>query len=163
MCAYLKYLLLAAVSLFFLNAYADEVQDDPVNEARDNCRDSSLEDDAKLVECLEKGIYDPCDEASGIHSHITARCVFGHTEVANRRVKKAEKEIIAQLKKSGNKTGSTEFRNSQRKWRDYVKSYCEFLNHADPDASPFGKVGFCTALHYENRANELEEYLAPPE
>ena len=148
-------MLFTAVSVFAPAIYAE---DEPVNEAREMCRES--QDDSKIIECLEKGIYDPCDDASGVHSSITARCGWAHTEVANRRIKKAEKTIIAQLKKFGNGTGITEFRNSQRKWRDYVKSYCEFANHAAPEVSPFGSVGMCERRHYEQRADELDEFLA---
>ena len=157
--AHIYSLLFTAISAFASAIYAEE--DVPVNEAREMCRES--QDDGKIVECLEKGIYDPCDDASGVHSSTTARCVFAHTEVANRRIQKAEKKIAAQLKKSGDKTGMKEFRNSQRKWRDYVKSYCEFAQHAVPEASPFGSIGMCERRHNEQRADELEQFLASEE
>jgi uncharacterized protein YecT (DUF1311 family) len=156
-------LVFAVVSVIALTAHAEE--DQPVNEARENCREStshskgSPEDERKIIECFESGVYDPCDDASGVHSFITAQCVWVHAKVANRRIQKVEKAIVAKLKEQQNKTGIAQFLDSQRKWRDYVKSYCQFTNIADPEASPLGSVGMCQSRHGEKRADELEDFL----
>lgn len=139
---------------FVLPAHADE---------REICRAS--QDEQKMVDCVEKGIYDPCDDASpGSHGWITAQCAWAHAAVADRKIDKAEKQIIARLKGTKALKALSEFQKSQRNWKVFSEQYCGFTNLA-AEAGVFAddpmllSYGFCLRRHKEQRAVELEAYL----
>ena len=96
-----------------------------VPQTREDCRASQLQ--SEVVSCIERGLYDPCDDGGG--SWGRAQCAWAWTEVAERRVAKAEREILARLGQSKATTPAlAAFRRSQGIWRSYRDSHCRFAD-----------------------------------
>ena len=132
-----------------------------VPQTREDCRASQLQ--SEVVSCIERGLYDPCDDGGG--SWGRAQCAWAWTEVAERRVAKAEREILARLGQSKATTPAlAAFRRSQGIWRSYRDSHCRFAD-ATVDLEQFNQTsashsGFCQRRITEQRAAELEAIVA---
>ena len=134
----------------------------------DACRAS---DDAEvLADCIERRIYQPCDEAGGSVGDV--RCVVGRKAVAERRIVRTTKRIAERSAKAGVvKRGSVD-RNGLSQpprdhvlegnalWERYVREQCLFLNELYSVGLAGGeRLGFCEAKLMEDRANLLERTL----
>lgn len=92
-------------------------------------------------------------------------CAHAHAEVAERRVARAEREILERVKKAKPPPSvRADFLASQKKWREFRDQYCKFTNAIDeyPDVSEAGShlhAGFCDRRLTEQRADELELIL----
>ena len=120
----------------------------------------------KMIECIQKGIYDPCDYGGGPRSWIYAQCAWGHAEVAERKIKKLEGEILRRLRDSQSERALEEFKEAQRKWRESTDYYCRFTNDADEAgvfeaSSEYLSYGFCLRRLREQRVKELVPYVTP--
>jgi uncharacterized protein YecT (DUF1311 family) len=126
---------------------------------REECRSSK--DREKLIQCIERGVYDPCEDAGGKWGE--AQCAGAHTDIAERRIKKAENELALILKSSdAGRSVYEKFQESQKIWLNFRESYCQFTNAAD-DLKQFGgqflHSGYCWRRLTEQRADELESVL----
>jgi uncharacterized protein YecT (DUF1311 family) len=133
-------------------------------QSRDECRASQVQGD--VVSCIERGLYDPCDDAGGGWGR--SQCAWAWAEIADRRVMKAEHEILSRLR-SGKADLSVfnRFRQSQKDWNAYRDSHCSFTN-ATVDLEQFtgtssSHSGFCRRRLTEQRALELEAIVAKRE
>lgn len=133
-------------------------------QSRDECRASQVQ--GEVVSCIERGLYDPCDDAGGGWGR--AQCAWAWAEVADRRVMKAEREILSRLR-SGKAERSvlSSFRQSQKDWHAYRDSHCNFTN-ATVELEQFTETssshsGFCRRRLTEQRALELEAIVAKHE
>lgn len=127
--------------------------------SQDECKGA---DGEKLIQCIEAS-YDRCDGSWGIRSYITAQCAWARGEIADRKIKAAEKAILGELKKAGATQAALNFVASQKKWRSFVESYCRFVREAnavevfrtDPT---YLLSGECLRRQKEDRARELQQY-----
>lgn len=139
----------------------------------DSCRNKNLASelaDSELADCIEKDLYDPCDDASG--SATLVNCYVGHTEVAKRRIERATAAITKSAEGS-----KVEWRGSVRKdgreqpprnylvyannlWSDYVWEQCLLVNALDDKYEGFENLVQCELRLYRQRAEELEQILS---
>lgn len=134
-------------------AYADEYED---------CRKSQTEE--QVIQCIEKGIWSPCDEGSSPTSWLGSQCAWATAEISARKLKAIEKEISKRLQASGQVSTQRKFLASQRSWRSFVEDYCRFVNDAgdsrlfvnDPN---YLTLGSCTSRLTDERVRELSYYL----
>ena len=122
--------------------------------------------ESKMVECIELGLYDPCDFGGGSNSWMLGQCAWGHAEVAERRLLKMETEITRRLANGRHDKVLADFRKAQRLWRESTDSYCRFTNEANEseafEASEYYlSYGFCVRRFREQRVNELSPYITP--
>jgi hypothetical protein len=127
---------------------------------RQNCRGSK--DQEFIISCIEKKIYDPCDDAGGKWG--ASQCGWAHAEIANRKIKKYESEIKEKIKQSKNHDKVLSlFENSTLAWEEYKKSHCDFTNTAD-DLDNFSSIhlhmAFCIRRLNEQRVIELNNVLS---
>ncbi len=135
----------------------------------DSCREKNLTfgiTKGELADCIEGGLYDPCDDATGKAGAVN--CYVGHVEVAKRRIEKATKEITDRMHKQG-----VEFRGSVREggvvepprnylvqankfWSDYVWEQCLLINALDDKFEGFESAAACELRLYRQRADELD-------
>jgi hypothetical protein len=118
-----------------------------------------------MVECIEKGLYDPCDFGGGPSSWTLAQCAWGHAEVAERKLRKIEVRIADLLNGPRHEKTLRDFRLAQRIWRQSTDRYCRFTNDADASGvfgadSQYLSYGFCVRRQKEQRVNELMPYVA---
>lgn len=132
----------------------------------DECRASTPQ--SEIVSCIGRGIYDPCDDAGG--GFVKAQCAWAHLEIAQRRVNRAEREILDRLKRSRVPTTAPPFKlfqRSQRAWRVFRDDHCRFTNFLGTieqlDVTSSFDLGFCQRRLTEQRAAELEEALGKSE
>lgn len=131
---------------------------------RDECRASKVQ--SNVVSCIERGLYDPCDDAGG--SWGRAQCGWAWAEIADRRVTEAEREILSRLRKGKAQIDVLrKFRQSQKDWRSYRDAHCSFMNSTVDlekfKGGAFSHAGFCQRRVTEQRAEELETVIANPE
>lgn len=126
-------------------------------DSRSECRETN--DDNKAIHCIDEGIYDPCDDATGSKGIWDSRCAWAHNTIAERRIKKAEGEIKALLSKNpSGKDFVSSFAKSEQQWTEFRKSYCNFtgkLTDWQVGVSPL-LLGQCMRRIAEQRADELE-------
>lgn len=126
---------------------------------REECRASK--DNEKIIRCIELGIYDPCDDSGGKWG--ASKCAGAHTEIAERRIKKAEDKIELLLKDGdAGRAAYAQFQESQKIWLSFRDSYCRFTNAADDlkeFEGQFLHLGYCWRRLTEQRADELEALL----
>lgn len=147
-------LIFLAVVSHSVSALADE---------RQECR-RHLADGARLVDCIERGIYDPCDDATG--SLGIAQCAWAHVEVAERRIKKAENKLLALFDKWKLPDAKRQaFLQAEETWRAYRKAYCGstdalaeyYMSHSKEAILAMDtSFGFCSRRLSEVHADELE-------
>jgi len=157
----LKLLFAAVLSMLPLATPAAEL-------TPETCRAS---DDAQvLADCIERRIYQPCEEAGGSVGDV--RCVVGRRAVAERRIERATKRIAERSAKAGAvKRGSVDRSGSSQPprdhvlegnklWERYVWEQCLFLNELYSVGLAGGeRLGFCEARLMEERANLLDRTL----
>jgi uncharacterized protein YecT (DUF1311 family) len=85
-------------------------------------------------------------------------------EIAERRVSKAESQIVSRLHGGKSELAALgKFRRSQNAWRICRKSHCDFANATvdleDFNGRSFSDAGFCMRRVTEQRATELENIL----
>ena len=137
-------------------------QKDEVRFTVEECK--RTQDEKIMIMCIEQGVYDPCDSGGGIHSWIMSQCAWAHAEIADKKIKKAEKEIIRRLRNGKFISSLEKFQTAQQKWRESTDYYCRFVNEADEAGvfeanSYYLAYGFCLRRHNEQRAKELEAYI----
>lgn len=137
--------------------------DDSRAQAVEQCKLTRSEE--KMVECIEQGLYDPCDYGGGIHSWIRAQCARGHATVADRKLKSLEDQIAKRLKSGGNPQTLSKFHEAQQLWRQATDNYCRFTNDAGEAqvfeaSSSYLSYGFCLRRLKEQRVNELMPYVS---
>ena len=129
-----------------------------VPQNREECRAAQTQSD--VVSCIERGLYDPCDDAGG--SWGGAQCAWAWAEIADRRVTEAERQVLSHLRKGKADLSATlsRFRQSQKDWRSYRDSHCGFTNaivdREQFNETSFSHAGFCRRRLTEQRAEELE-------
>ena len=133
---------------------------------RQTCR-KNLTVRAFVVECIEQGIYDPCDDSGGSQGRY--QCAWAHVDVAERKIKTLVKEITTLFiswKLSDNKI---KFIESEKKWAEYRSSYCEstdalaeyFISHSQEAILAMDvDKGFCYRRLTEKHAEELDFALS---
>lgn len=147
----LAFIILLSITVVQL-AYADE---------REDCR--KKENTSEVADCIERGVYDPCDDAGGTWGR--AQCAYAHTEVAERKIAKAEREIILRLEQAkADKRLKTNFLSVQKSWLEFRKSYCKFTNAINDygdyfDSSTRTHYGFCILRLTKAHLKELEMIL----
>ncbi len=118
---------------------------------------------SEIANCIERGVYDPCDDAGG--SVGKSMCAWAHVEVAERKISKAEREILSKLiQVKADENVKSMFLSSQKTWRNFRDQYCEFTNKISDYESTFRGTsdlygGFCSRRLTEQRAKELEFIL----
>lgn len=134
-------------------AYADEYEE---------CRKSQTQE--QVIQCIEKGIWTPCDEGGGPTSWLGSQCAWANAEIAARKLKTIEQEISKRLRAGGQLPAHKKFLSSQRMWRSFVDAYCKFVNNAgesglfvnDPN---YLTLGSCISRLTDERVRELSYYL----
>jgi hypothetical protein len=132
-------------------------------DAYQDCRKSQTE--AQVIECIEKGIWNPCDEGAGPTSWVGSQCGFAHTEIASRKLKAIEAEISKRLQDAGKIEVRRRFLESQKMWRTFADHYCSFVNAADDTelfahGDPYFLRGnFCMGRLVTERLKELSSYI----
>ena len=127
---------------------------------RQNCR--AAKNQEVLIQCVNKKVYDPCEDSGG--SWGASQCGWIHTEIANRKIKGIEKQIIEAIKlsKSHNDALSS-FNNDIEAWNSYLSKHCNFTNTVD-DLENFSSMhlhlAFCKRRMSEQRVVELENVLS---
>jgi uncharacterized protein YecT (DUF1311 family) len=120
------------------------------------------------ADCIEAGIYDPCEDAGGKWGE--AQCAWANMEVAERRIHRATNRLIAssaRSKQSGDL--SSELAASQQRWlaardtscRERNERYFAYEQSSDGDELPpddAEKLGFCFRRLAEERAEDLEYF-----
>jgi len=121
----LRYVVAALLLCIAIEANAAEL-------TLDACRDENATTDT-LADCVEKGIYDPCEDATGKWS--LTRCAVVHTRVAEWRIDRATKEIAERSKAAGIvKRGSVNERGERQPPRDHT---------AEANKTTFGSTACC--------------------
>jgi hypothetical protein len=139
------------------------------------------------ADCIEAGIYDPCNDAGGRWGE--AQCAWAHLEVAQRRIHRAESQLLELSQQSEEATQIAEVLSSYRdRWKTRSKEFCQKRNRIfleaqareyeaaqEPDLNELAKepeppdesdgddgekLGFCLRRVTEERAQELERFLA---
>jgi uncharacterized protein len=128
------------------------------------------------ADCIEAGIYDPCEDASGTWGE--AQCAYANTEVAERRIRKAQDQLRALSNGlSDERRIQQALQYAHKKWVSSRAATCEERNRryleaeaqekattgsADelvPKVDDAERVGFCFRRLADGRANELEEWV----
>lgn len=122
------------------------------------CRENANED--QIVECIEKNIWNPCEEGASGSSFWGAQCGWAHNKIAENKIKGLEEKILKTLRNNPNKENVLEkFLLAEEHWNQFRKDYCEFSNIAS------GLDGFNddTSIHLayclRNTAQEHAERL----
>lgn len=156
-----RWRLLAVVMLSFLGGgvfglpvMADE---------RAACRDSWQSDHEHFLQCVAKGIYDPCDDAGGTWGK--GQCAWAYTEIAEQKIEAISEDIRRRLGGAKKRSALADFDNAEKSWLAYRKSYCRFTNAAE-DLAEFEAaatsdmdLGFCERRLTEKHAEELQYLL----
>ena len=112
-----------ACSPVFSDSLESEMKPENANSERKFCR-NNLGDREIIIECINRGLYDPCDDAGGRLGR--SQCIFAHTEIAERRIIKSRKEIIMAFKNSNSdKKVINEFIEAENKWEELRESSCK--------------------------------------
>ena len=135
---------------------------------RTQCRAS--QDFDTLMQCVDAGIYDPCDEDHG--KWFEAACIMTRRELIDRRIANATQKIQDRLvplsiekSASVNDEGITEpirdhVDTGNTTWRKFVWEHCLFLNELDSASmKPGERLGWCEVRLMGQRADELESIL----
>jgi len=127
---------------------------------RQSCRASK--DQEVLIKCVNQMVYDPCDDSGGKWG--AAQCGWVHTEIANRKIKAIEKQIIETIKISKSHNDALNSFNSDiEAWNSYLSKHCNFTNTVD-DLENFSSMhlhlAFCKRRMSEQRVVELENVLS---
>lgn len=127
---------------------------------RQECRASK--DQEVIIQCINKKIYDPCEDAGGKWG--ASQCGWAHAEIANRRIKEAENKLMETIKLSTSPSEALEkLEASITTWNTYKESHCSFTNTVD-DLDNFGSMhlhfAFCLRRLNEQRASDLEDILS---
>jgi uncharacterized protein len=121
------------------------------------------------ADCIEAGVYDPCEDAGGKWGD--AQCAWANMEVAERRIRRAQTQLLTMSRGFSNEAVvRLALENNEKEWRSYRESHCTERNRryletqaqgeADStDASDTEKLGFCFRREAEERADELEEWV----
>jgi len=120
------------------------------------------------ADCIEAGIYDPCDDAGGTWGD--AQCAWAHMEVAERRIQRAEKRLIAFSSQSKDTRELSEaFTRSRRRWEEAREKFCVERNRryatsqsesgAESPPDDAEKLGYCSRRLAEERADDLEYFV----
>jgi len=129
---------------------------------RTDCRDLVNKDHSKYINCVEQGIYDPCDDAGGTFGK--AQCAWAYNEIAERKITAAEEEIKARIGNDDKRHKAlAQFLVSEDQWHKYRNSYCNFTNKAEDftefDSTSNFDLGFCKRRLAEQHAGELQMIL----
>lgn len=140
-----------------LTAFACPVRSETGTLDRKTCRASS--DTSAIADCIEAGVYDPCDDAGG--SWGNSQCAAAHSLVAQRRIDRAltvlRERVAAELEASE----LERLASSQRSFEQYRDEFCTFKGAADIGShSLVGEMlGYCIRYMNQMRAKELENML----
>ncbi len=112
---------------------------------------------AVQADCIEAGVYDPCDDAGGTWG--AAQCAWANLEVANRRIRRAEAALTAithRWKRIAQALPS-ELEASSQRWSGQ-QQFCSKQNRLyDGPMSDIGEpIGFCMGRTAKERADKLE-------
>ena len=129
---------------------------------REVCRQSR--DMEKLIECIERGIYDPCDDAGG--KWYRAMCMMAHSEIGERKIQRARKIILSLYDDWNIKPeDKAQFINAEKMWEDYRNKYCgsiavlarSFIDRSEAAILAMqSSYGFCIRRLNEKHAEELK-------
>lgn len=146
--------LIAAICLNLVSVcHADEYGD---------CRKSQTTE--QIIECIEKGIWSPCDEGAGPTSWLGSQCAWATAEIGARKLRAIEQEISKRFRARNLVSAQRKFLSSQKKWRSFVEDYCKFVNDAD-DSGLFVNdpnyltYGSCLSRLTDQRVRELSYFL----
>jgi len=110
------------------------------------------------ADCIEAGVYDPCDDAGGTWG--AAQCAWANLEVANRRIRRAEAALtaIAHRWKRIAQALPSELEASSQRWGGLQQQFCSEQNRLyDGPMSDVGEpMGFCMGRTAKERADKLE-------
>lgn len=117
------------------------------------------------ADCIEAGIYDPCDDAGGKWGE--AQCAWAHAQVAQRRIRRAAERLVASARMS---SLPSELKGSSERWEKARESYCgerneryiAYENSSENEETPpddAEKFGFCFRRLAEERAEDFEYHL----
>lgn len=146
-------------------ARASEPQPGPRAPQRNECPGRTTVQVA--ADCIERGVYQPCD-IGGRES--TLDCAWAYAEVAERRIKKAEREVIRLFRANGaGKKDLDALAEWQGTWLAFRSEHCA-LSERLVEFQASGSLrrvvggtslnrGFCTRRLTEARAAELEELV----
>lgn len=121
---------------------------------------------ALQADCIEAGIYDPCEDSGSRWGD--AQCAWANLHVAERRIRTAEQSLIASAQKS-KPTGrlQNELNSSGERWKAARERFCEERDQLVTKAEEAGdaeqtdsgeKLGYCMRRVTEERALELERF-----
>jgi uncharacterized protein YecT (DUF1311 family) len=124
---------------------------------REACRAST--DTSVIADCIEAGVYDPCDDAGGTWGR--SQCAYAHSLVAERRIDRALKALRDRGAAELEPSALERLASSQRSFEAYRNEFCAFKGAADDDPYPFAgeMFGFCIQRMNQVRARELENML----
>jgi hypothetical protein len=131
---------------------------------RQECRQKR--DVSKIADCIERGVYDPCDDAGGAWGR--GMCGAAHIEVAERRIKKSTAAIL-KLFDAWKLPESPKFLSAQEDWRQYRDKHCSasgslaqyFIEHSEETIFAMDiSENFCILRLTEGYASELEFTLS---
>lgn len=124
---------------------------------RQSCR-ASKETDV-IANCIEAGIYDPCDDAGGKWGQ--SQCAWAHSLVAQRRIEKSLEALEDRSIKAGIFDQYQNLQWSQKNFELYRDQYCRFKGAAsEKSADVTGEtLGYCIRRLNEERASDLESIL----
>jgi uncharacterized protein YecT (DUF1311 family) len=126
------------------------------------------------ADCIEAGIYDPCEDAGGKWGD--AQCAYANLEVAKRRILRAETELlrIAQQRPELRSALPEELKSSAKRWGTVQERFCgkqnslyggpmsqeEYESRRAAGQTNFGEAGgYCDRRITEERADTLEQYV----
>jgi uncharacterized protein YecT (DUF1311 family) len=121
-----------------------------------------------MADCVEKGIYDPCDAGGGPHSWAYAQCGFAHLEVAERRIKHIEQEVLTRLTKiEAPESLREDFLSAQEQWKTSRDKYCATTSRITDiggfeqhfNSTSYMVLAFCLRRVTEERVQELQRLL----
>lgn len=150
------------VALFFSILLTPVAHSDDRQECRQKTKVS------EVANCIERGIYDPCDDAGSAWGR--GMCASAHIEVAERRITKAKSDLLKRFeewKLSDSKR--KDFITAQEKWREYREKYCSasdalavyFIDHSQEAIFAMDtNYSFCVRRLSEQHAAELEFTLS---
>ena len=132
---------------------------------RQECRQKR--DVASLADCIERGIYDPCDDAGSAWGR--GMCGTAHIEVAERRIKKSTTALLKLFAEWSLPESAKRHLTAQENWRQYRDQHCSaseslahyFIERSEETIFAMDiSENLCIRRLTESYASELEFTLA---
>ncbi|WP_112187732.1 lysozyme inhibitor LprI family protein [Ralstonia sp. GX3-BWBA] len=124
---------------------------------RESCAREESPD--RIIECIETGIFNPCDWGGGPHSFSSAQCARASLEIANRELRATEHRVEDRLRQSSSTEAQARFALTQQQWNTFRESYCHFVESLDPHETSSDWRTLNTSACEERLAKERNKEL----